>query len=372
VIVGVPRETKRQEYRVALLPELARELAAAGHEVLVETGAGLGAGYPDEAYSRAGAEIASSAAEVYARSEMILKVKEPLEDERRLLREGQVLFSFLHLAADERLTRALLERKVVAIAFETVETDDGVRPILAPMSEIAGRLGLLAGATLLERPRGGRGVLLGGPVGGAEAARVLVIGAGTAGTAAASAACGLGARVTLADANPARLERARSALGGKAEALPPGESALAGALREADLVVCAVLRSGARAPHVITRAMLGLMKRGSVIVDISIDQGGCVETSRPTTHDDPAFEVDGVLHYCVANIPGAVPVTASQALARAVLPWALEIARKGWRAALRENPALARGLATCRGELASKPVAAQCGLPYCPPERLLL
>ncbi|MHC4200630.1 MAG: alanine dehydrogenase, partial [Planctomycetota bacterium] len=374
MIVGVPKEIKSQEGRVGIVPGGVRELASAGHTVLVEAGAGDGSGFGDDEFRRAGAEIVGSAGDLYGRSEMILKVKEPVEAEYPLLRPGQVIFCYLHLASNEQLTMALVERKVVGIAFETVATAEGragARPLLEPMSRIAGHLSVLKGAEFLQAPQGGRGVLLGGEAERDDAARVLVFGAGVAGSAAARAAAGLGARVTVVDIDRAKLEGLKSALDGKIDTFASEPDSVRRALAAADLVVGAVLSSGDRAPHVITRDMLGLMRAGSVIVDIAIDQGGCVETSRPTTHAEPVFEVEGVLHYCVTNMPGSVPATATRMLARVSIPYALQIADKGWRGALAGNAELARGLNVCEGAVTLEPVAKLFGLQHVPVERML-
>lgn len=374
MIVGVPKEIKPQEGRVGIVPGGVRELVSAGNTVLVEAGAGAGSGFEDAEFDAAGAEVVSSGEDIYARAEMILKVKEPVEAEYPLLRPGQIIFCYLHLASNKRLTMTLVEKKVVGIAFETVETAEGRagrRPLLEPMSTIAGHLGVLKGAEFLQAPQGGRGVLLGGEAERDDAARVLVFGAGVAGSAAVRAAAGLGARVTVVDIDPAKLEGLKSALDGKIDTFVSEPDRVRSALSAADLVVGAVLSSGDRAPHVITRDMLGLMRAGSVIVDISIDQGGCVETSRPTTHAEPVFEVDGVLHYCVTNMPGGVPATATRMLARVSLPYAVEIAAKGWRGALAADAELARGLNVCEGAVTLQPVAKLFGLQHVPVERIL-
>ncbi len=367
MIVGIPKEIKPEEYRVAMTPAGVKALKAGGHDVLVEREAGLGSGFQDEEYVQAGAEMIETAGEVFERAGMIVKVKEPLPPEIPQIRDGQILFTYLHLAADRALTEGLLEARCIGLAYETVETADGGLPLLTPMSQIAGRLAVQMGARFLERPQGGRGVLLGG-VPGVRPASVLILGAGIVGMNAARMAMGLGAEVIVSTRNAARLRRIDEVYFGRIRTLKMTRENIEEAVREADLVVGAVLVTGDKAPRLITREMLKTMKKGAVIVDVSIDQGGIAETSRPTYHNDPVYEVDGVIHYCVANMPGCVPRTATLALTNETLPYAVEIADKGWQQATRDDPALARGLNVCLGKLTCKPVADLFALPYTPPE----
>lgn len=366
MIVGVPREIKQQEYRVALTPEAVKRLVSRGHRVLVERSAGEGALFKDSDYLAVGAEIAETHAKLYRSSELIVKVKEPLPKEYGLLTEKHILFAYLHLASSKPLTQALLEREVTAIAFETVQTPDGHHPLLAPMSEIAGRLAALEGAKYLQRPCGGIGKLLATFFPEEPAPKVVIIGAGVAGTGAARTALALGANLTILDISQERLKEISALLGNKITAKISTPESLAESIRDADLVVGAVLRPGDKAPHIITRKHLKLMKKGSVIVDIAIDQGGCVETSHPTTHSDPVFELFGVIHYCVANMPGSVPVTSTIALSKAIAPYVEQIADNGWKNALQQNDTLAKGLSTHKGNLTSEPIARLFGLPYLP------
>jgi alanine dehydrogenase len=367
--VGVAREIKPQEYRVALTPAGARELVQGGHEVLVEAGAGIGSAFPDEAYERAGASIVS-VEDVWGRADLMLKVKEPIEPEYSSLRPGLTLFTYLHIAADEPLARALVDSGVTAIAYETVETDRGALPLLAPMSEIAGRLAPQAGADHLEKPKGGRGILLGG-VAGVEPARVLVIGGGMVGYNAAVIALGMGAQVTILERSVERMRYLEQILSGRVQLLMSSSLQIEASLEGADLVIGAVLIPGALAPRLITREMLGTMKEASVLVDVAIDQGGCAETSRPTTHDDPVYTVDGVIHYCVANMPGAVPITSTRALTNVTLPYAEELADHGVVGAIRSDPALARGVNVFDGKITYEAVADAHGLEYTPLDEAL-
>ena len=362
--IGVAREIKSQEYRVALTPAGARELVQGGHEVLVETGAGLGSAFPDEAYARAGASLVT-VDEVWNKAELLLKVKEPIEPEYARLRPGLTLFTYLHIAADEPLTRALVDSGVTAIAYETVETPDGALPLLAPMSEIAGRLAPQAGAHYLEKPKGGRGILLGG-VAGVLPGRVLVIGGGMVGYNAAVIAIGLGAQVTILERSVDRMRYLEQILSGRVTLLMSSSLQIEESLKDADLVIGAVLIPGALAPKLITREMLGAMKDASVLVDVAIDQGGCAETSRPTTHDDPVYEVDGVVHYCVANMPGAVPITSTRALTNVTLPYVEELAGRGVIDAIRRDVALAQGVNVVDGKITYRAVADAHGLEYTP------
>jgi alanine dehydrogenase len=360
--VGVAREIKPQEYRVALTPAGARELAQNGHEVLVETGAGAGSAVPDEVYERAGARIVS-VDDVWARSELLLKVKEPIAGEYARLRQGLTLFTYLHIAADEPLTRALVESGITAIAYETVETDRRALPLLAPMSEIAGRLAPQAGAFHLEKPQGGRGLLLGG-VAGVAPGRVVVIGGGIVGYNAAVIALGLGAQVTILERSVDRMRHLEEILSGRVSLLMSSTLQIEESLKEADLVIGAVLIPGALAPKLVTRDMLKEMKEGSVLVDVAIDQGGCAETSRPTTHDEPVYTVDGVIHYCVANMPGAVPITSTRSLTNVTLPYVEAIANHGTVEAVQRDPSLARGVNVADGRVTYEAVADAHGLEY--------
>jgi len=362
--IGVAREIKPQEYRVALTPAGARELVQRGHEVLVETGAGAGSAFSDEAYERAGAGIAS-VDDVWAQAELLLKVKEPVAPEYARLREGLTLFTYLHVAADEPLTLALLDSGITAIAYETVETDSGALPLLAPMSEIAGRLAPQAGANYLEKPKGGRGILLGG-VAGVAPGRVVVIGGGMVGYNAAVIAIGMGAQVTILERSVDRMRYLEQILSGRVTLLMSSSLQVEESLKDADLVIGAVLIPGALAPKLITGEMLGGMKEGSVLVDVAIDQGGCAETSRPTTHDEPVYTIDRVIHYCVANMPGAVPITSTRALTNVTLPYVEEIAEHGVVGAIRQDPELARGVNVVGGRITYEAVAEAHGLEYTP------
>jgi alanine dehydrogenase len=367
--VGVPREIKSDEYRVALTPAGALELTRSGHSVLIEQGAGEGSAFRDADYEGVGARI-GSVDEVWAESELVLKVKEPLPDEYGRLREGQVLFTYLHLAANEELTRALMASGAACVAYETVETDDRALPLLAPMSEIAGRLAAQAGATFLEKPLGGRGLLLGG-VPGVAPGEVVVIGGGMVGYNAAVIALGLGAQVTILERSIDRMRHLEEVLGSRATLLMSSSLQIQESVAAADVVVGAVLIPGALAPKLISREMVSGMKEGSVIADVAIDQGGCVETSRPTTHSDPVFVVEGVIHYCVANMPGAVPITSTKALTNATLPYVEEIADHGLRDAIARDPALARGVNVIEGKITYEAVAEAHGLEHTPLEDVL-
>lgn len=363
MIIGIPREIKDSEYRVAATPEGVRELTRAGHEVVVESGAGLGSALADEDFAAAGARILPDAEAVFERAEMILKVKEPQPEEFDRFRPDHLLFTYLHLAADKALTEFLLERGLVAVGYETVELPDGRLPLLAPMSEIAGRMAPQEGAKYLERPFGGRGVLMGG-ASGVQPARVVVIGAGMAGLNAAWIAAGMEAEVTVLDKNVDRLRYIDQIQRGRVQTVMSSDLAIERLVTQADLVIGAVLIPGARAPHLVTEEMVRAMRPGSVIVDISIDQGGCVETSRVTTHSHPVFVAHDVVHYCVGNMPGAVPRTSTYALTNATLPYALDIASKGLEAAMREDPALALGVNVYRGHVTNRGVAEAHGLAY--------
>jgi alanine dehydrogenase len=362
--VGVPKEIKIHEYRVGLTPGAVREYVAAGHSVVVETNAGAGIGASDEVYRKAGAVIADSAAEVFATADMIVKVKEPQAREWSQLREGQILFTYLHLAPDPVQAKGLMASGCTAIAYETVTDAKGGLPLLAPMSEVAGRLSIEAAGAALKRSAGGRGVLLGG-VPGVVPARVVVIGGGVVGTHAARMAVGLGAEVTVLDRSIPRLRELDELFAGRIRTRFPTTEAIEQEVFAADAVIGAVLVPGASAPKLVTRNMLKSMQPGSVLVDVAIDQGGCFETSHATTHADPTFEVDGIIHYCVANMPGAVPVTSSQALNNATLPFGLALASKGF-AAVTQNPHLRAGLNVYRGRIANKAVAESLGLSCTP------
>jgi alanine dehydrogenase len=368
--VGVPTETKNNEFRVAITPAGVAELTLRGHEVLVQAGAGEGSAIPDAEFKSAGAQLLSTAEQVWAEADLLLKVKEPIPAEYGLLRQGQVLFTYLHLAASRPCTDALLASGTTAIAYETVQTADGALPLLAPMSEVAGRLSAQVGAYHLMRTQGGRGVLMGG-VPGVKAADVVVIGGGTAGYNAARVATGMGASVMVLDVNIAKLRQLDAEFGGRVATRYSSALELEGAVKRADLVIGAVLVPGAKAPRLISNSLVGHMKPGAVLVDISIDQGGCFQDSRPTTHDDPTFAVHDTLFYCVANMPSAVPKTSTYALTNATMPYVLKLADHGWQAACRADPALAKGLSTHEGALLSERVAPDLGLPFTEPASVL-
>jgi alanine dehydrogenase len=369
VRIGVAKEIKSDEYRVALTPAGARELVQRGHDVLVEQGAGVGSAFSDGAYEAAGAKLCD-VAEVWADAELLLKVKEPIESEYERLREGLVLFTYLHIAADEPLTRALVDSGITAVAYETVETDGGALPLLAPMSEIAGRLAAQAGAYFLEKPLGGRGLLLGG-VPGVAPGRVLIIGGGMVGYNAAVIALGLGANVTILDRSIDRMRHLEEVLSGRVSLVMSSSLQIEESVKDADVVIGAVLIPGARAPKLLTRAMIGAMKDGSVFADVAIDQGGCSETSKPTTHSDPVYTVDGVTHYCVANMPGAVPITSTKALTNATLPYVEAIADNGIAEAVARDRTLARGVNVLDGRVTYEAVADAHNLDYAPLEDVL-
>ncbi len=362
--IGVVREIKADEHRVALTPAGARELVRRGHDVLVETEAGLGSAFADAAYEAAGARIAS-VDETWAEAELLLKVKEPIAEEYSRLRTDLVLFTYLHLAADEPLTRALVDSGVAAVAYETVETEDRQLPLLAPMSEVAGRLAAQMGAWALEKPQGGRGILLGG-VPGVPPAKVLVIGGGIVGYNAALIAVGMQADVWVLDKSVERMRDLEMMLDGRTTLAMSNELQIQESVQDADLVIGAVLIPGALAPKLITREMLPTMKPGSVLVDVAIDQGGCAETSRPTTHSDPTYVVDGVVHYCVANMPGAVPISSTKSLTNVTLPYVEAIANHGLAAAVARDPALARGVNVLGGKVTYEAVAEAHGMAYAP------
>ena len=368
--VGVPKEIKDMEGRVSMQPDGVGELVHHGHEVLVQAGAGAGAGFTDEEYVESGARVVPSADEVFERADLIVKVKEPVPEEYDRFREGQELFTYLHLAADKGLTEFMMERGLDSIAYETVETPDGSLPLLTPMSEVAGRMAVQAAAHHLESPNGGAGLLLGG-VPGTPAAKVTIIGGGISGTEAAKIAVGMRAIVRVLDINPKRLAYLSDIFEGRVDLVIPNRARTAAYVAESDVVIGAVLVAGARAPKLVSREMIASMRPGSVVADIAIDQGGCFETSRPTTHSDPTYVEEGVVHYCVANIPGAVARTSTLALTSATLPYLIKIADNGIEGAAQSDPALAKGLSTLRGSLVSEPVAEAHRLPYEDPQKIL-
>ncbi|TRW99439.1 alanine dehydrogenase [Paracoccus sp. M683] len=370
MLIGCPKEIKPQEFRVGLTPAAAAEAVAHGHQVLVQAGAGIGSGFADADYTAAGARIAPDAAAVFDAAQMIVKVKEPQAGERAMLRKGQVLFTYLHLAPDPDQTRDLLASGVTAIAYETVTDRSGGLPLLAPMSEVAGKLAPQMGAWTLQKANGGRGVLLGG-VPGVGPARVVVIGGGVVGTHAARVAAGMGADVVVMDRSLPRMRYLDDAFGGTFTTQFASGANIAEQITLADMVVGAVLIPGAAAPKLVTRAQLSTMKPGAVLVDVAIDQGGCFETSHPTTHQDPIYEVDGIMHYCVANMPGAVARTSTIALGNATMPFMLALANKGWRQAIIDDPHLRAGLSTHEGRLTSPPVGEALGLEAITPDALL-
>jgi alanine dehydrogenase len=370
MIIGVPKEIKSQENRVALVPGGAQQLVEHGHKVLVETQAGVGSAFDDQEYLDAGAEIVQTAGEVYAHADMIIKVKEPIGPEYKHVREGQIIFTYFHFAASRELTEAMLQSRCVGIAYETVQRADGSLPLLIPMSEVAGRMAAQEGAKYLERTQGGRGVLLGG-VPGTDPADVAILGGGIVGTNAAKIAAGLGARVTILDTNLYRLRYLDDVMPKNITTMMSNPYTIRKAILKADLVIGAVLIPGAKAPNLITRDMLKDMKRGAVVVDVSVDQGGCIETCKPTTHDNPTYVIDGVVHYCVANMPGAVPITSTVALTNATLPYALEIANRGFEDAILYNDEIKWGLNVLDGKVTYKGVAEAFDLDYYPPNELL-
>ncbi|MCW3048361.1 MAG: alanine dehydrogenase [Solirubrobacterales bacterium] len=368
--VGVPTEIKTDEYRVALTPAGVRELSDHGHEIFVQSGAGLGSAIGDDQYAEQGATIVPDADTVFGESELIVKVKEPQPVEVARLEPRHTLFTYLHLAPDPELTRMLLDSGATCIAYETVEDRDGRLPLLAPMSEVAGKIATQAGAFMLEKPLGGRGMLLGG-VPGVAAGKVMVIGGGVVGQNAAEIAIGMGAETYVYDKSIDRLRELEVLLNGRCSTCFASTLEIEQRLPEIDLVVGAVLVHGAKAPHVVTREQLKIMKRNAVMVDVSIDQGGCFETSRPTTHSDPTYEVDGIIHYCVANMPGAVPITSTYALTNATMPYVVKLADRGALRALADDPGFMRGLNVAAGRLTYEPVARDQGLDYTPPQEAL-
>jgi alanine dehydrogenase len=363
MLIGIVREIKKDEYRVAMTPNGVQELVSHGHEVWVQAAAGEGSGFKDEEYQRMGARVIPTAEEIWAKVDMLMKVKEPIASEYPLLRPDLILYTYLHLAADEALTRAMLDSGVTGIAYETVELADHSLPLLQPMSEVAGRMATQIAAHYLEKPRGGRGKLMGG-IPGVLPAEVLVLGGGTVGTQAARVAAGMGATVTIMDINLQRLRYLDEVMGGKIRTQYASRASIAEAVSTADVIIGAVLVTGARAPHLVTREMISTMQAGSVIVDVAVDQGGCVATTKATTHTDPIYFVDGVLHYGVANMPGAVPRTSTFGLSNATLGYALKIADYGLKEAVSRDPALYKGVNTYQGALVCQPVAEAFNLPY--------
>ncbi|EIM76439.1 alanine dehydrogenase [Nitritalea halalkaliphila LW7] len=370
MIIGVPKEIKNNENRVALTPAGAKELVKRGHTVYVQHTAGEGSGFSDDLYTEAGAAILPTIEDVYGIAEMIIKVKEPIEPEYALIKEDQLLFTYFHFASHEPLTRAMVESKAVCLAYETVEKPDRSLPLLVPMSEVAGRMAIQKGANYLEKPLGGRGILLGG-VPGVLPAKVLILGGGIVGTQAAWMAAGLGADVTIMDVSIPRMRYLDDVMPANVKTMMSNEYNIREMIVHADLIVGAVLIPGAKAPHLITRDMLKIMKPGAVLVDVAVDQGGCIETCKPTTHENPTFIIDDVLHYCVANMPGAVPYTSTLALTNATLPYAIQLAEKGWKRAAQENAELVPGLNVIHGDIVYKAVAEAFDMDYVPVEKYL-
>ncbi|MBB6611966.1 alanine dehydrogenase [Pontibacter sp. Tf4] len=363
MIIGVPKEIKNNENRVGATPAGVNELVRNGHTVYVQATAGEGSGFADEEYANAGATILPTIEEVYSIAEMIIKVKEPIESEYNLIKENQLLFTYFHFASHEPLTKAMIERKAVCLAYETVERADRSLPLLVPMSEVAGRMSIQEGAKYLEKPLKGRGILLGG-VPGVRPAQVLILGGGVVGTNAAKMAAGMGADVTILDTNLARLRYLDDVLPANVKTQMSNSYVISELVKTHDLIIGAVLIPGAKAPHLITRDMLKLMKPGTVLVDVAVDQGGCIETCKPTTHENPTFIIDDVVHYCVANMPGAVPFTSTQALTNATLPYAVQVANKGWKKACADSEELKKGLNVVNGKVVYKGVADAFGLEY--------
>lgn len=370
MIIGVPKEIKNNENRVALTPAGVAELRRNGHSVIVQSTAGNGSGFPDQEYVDAGAEIRATAAEIFAQAEMIMKVKEPIAQEYDLIREDQLLFTYFHFASSEELTHAMIRRRAVCLAYETVEKADRSLPLLVPMSEVAGRMSIQEGAKYLEKPQQGRGILLGG-VPGVKPAEVLVIGGGVVGTQAAKMAAGLGARVTIMDVSLPRLRHLADIMPANVTTEMSSIYNIRKHVAFSDLIIGAVLIPGAKAPNLVTREMLKLMRPGTVMVDVAVDQGGCFETTRPTTHEDPIYVIDDVVHYSVANMPGAVPYTSTLALTNATLPYAIQLANEGWQKACRRNPELRLGLNVVNGDICYKGVSEAWNLPYRSVEEIL-
>jgi alanine dehydrogenase len=368
MIIGVPKEIKTREYRVGLVPGGAAALVQRGHAVLIEQGAGLGSGIPDEAYARAGAQVVDKAAEVWGRAEMIIKVKEPIEPEFALMREGQTVYTYFHLAAAPALAKALLDKRIAAVAYETIQTEDGALPLLKPMSEVAGRMAVQVGAVTLQKENGGKGVLLPG-VPGVRRGRVVILGGGVVGTNAAKVASGMGAEVVVLDVSVNRLAYLDDIFGSRITPIYSDPEQVAKYVRAADLVIGAVLIPGAKAPMLVSEKLIGEMSEGSVVVDVAVDQGGCIETCRPTTHDNPTYTVHGIVHYCVANMPGAVAQTSTFALTNTTIGYALKLADRGVVEAVKTDRAIALGLNTYGGHCTYKAVAEALGLGYTPIEK---
>ena len=362
MIVGVPKEIKNNENRVGLRPAGTQELTKRGHTVYIQSGAGVESGFTDDDYERTGAQLLGSASEVYAAADMIIKVKEPVEPEYQLIKADQLVFTYFHFASNEALTRAMIKRRAVCLAYETVERNDGTLPLLIPMSEVAGRMAVQVGASYLEKPLGGRGVLLGG-VPGVKPSKVLILGAGIVGANAAKIAAGMGADVTVLDVNLARLRYLDDVMPRNVSTIVSNEFVIRELIRDHDLIIGAVLIHGAKAPRLITRDMLKTMRPGTVLVDVAVDQGGCIETCTPTTHEKPTYVIDNVVHYCVANMPGAVPYTSTIALTNATLPFAVRLANYGWKKACNENEELRYGLNIINGHVVHPGVASAFNLP---------
>ncbi len=370
MIIGVPKEIKNNENRVALTPAGAKELIKRGHQVYVQQSAGLGSGFSDQDYSAVGASLLPSIEATYQIAEMIMKVKEPIESEYKLIKPNQLLFTYFHFASYEPLTKAMVASKAICLAYETVEKADRSLPLLVPMSEVAGRMAIQKGANYLEKPLGGRGILLGG-VPGVLPAKVLILGGGIVGTQAAWMAAGLGADVIIMDLSLPRMRYLADVMPANVRTMMSNEFNIREQIKQADLIIGAVLIPGAKAPHLITKEMLKDMKKGAVVVDVAVDQGGCIETCKPTTHENPTYVIDDVVHYCVANMPGAVPYTSTLALTNATLPYALQLADKGWKKAAQENTDLVPGLNVIQGDIVYKAVAEAFNMPYTPVEKYL-
>ena len=370
MIIGVPKEIKNNENRVALTPAGAKELIKRGHQVYVQQSAGLGSGFSDQDYSAVGASLLPSIEATYQIAEMIMKVKEPIESEYKLIKPNQLLFTYFHFASYEPLTKAMVASKAICLAYETVEKADRSLPLLVPMSEVAGRMAIQQGANYLEKPLGGRGILLGG-VPGVLPAKVLILGGGIVGTQAAWMAAGLGADVIIMDLSLPRMRYLADVMPANVKTMMSNEFNIREQIKEADLIIGAVLIPGAKAPHLITKEMLKDMKKGAVVVDVAVDQGGCIETCKPTTHENPTYVIDDVVHYCVANMPGAVPYTSTLALTNATLPYAIQLADKGWKKAAQENADLVPGLNVIQGDIVYKAVAEAFAMPYTPVEKYL-
>ena len=370
MIIGVPKEIKNNENRVALTPAGAKELIKRGHQVYVQQSAGLGSGFSDQDYSAVGASLLPSIEATYQIAEMIMRVKEPIESEYKLIKPNQLLFTYFHFASYEPLTKAMVASKAICLAYETVEKADRSLPLLVPMSEVAGRMAIQKGANYLEKPLGGRGILLGG-VPGVLPAKVLILGGGIVGTQAAWMAAGLGADVIIMDLSLPRMRYLADVMPANVKTMMSNEFNIREQIKEADLIIGAVLIPGAKAPHLITKEMLKDMKKGAVVVDVAVDQGGCIETCKPTTHENPTYVIDDVVHYCVANMPGAVPYTSTLALTNATLPYAIQLADKGWKKAAQENVDLVPGLNVIQGDIVYKAVAEAFAMPYTPVENYL-